>query len=323
MANVGRHLARNFTTSCVRHQTNMSSLEKFTQVIHKNMTLKHCSSVVPFFGRWGSAMASAKGQETAPTHFVPDSKRPLAIILSWLAAQEKHIDKYRSIWIERGFDVLTVKMTPYQFLLPTMGSHVLVQDLIRFLYALSTHYPEYVLHCFSVGAYEFGEILAHLNDEKFISSIKLQADHDPKEIILRSIKGVVMDSAVSFEGIASGVATSISANPVVNKSLESYIRTHLKLMHPVATKYYKAAANQAYSSPLTQAPALLMYSNRDKIGSRAGNEYLRDCWKSNGIKVSTKLFDKSAHVQHHSKYPQEYINEIDNFLGQVSLTTLK
>ncbi|KAI1297725.1 Transmembrane protein 53 [Halotydeus destructor] len=321
MASVGRHFARSFTSN--RRQVNMTGLEKLTQVVHKNMTLKHCASVVPFFGRWGSAMASMKGKEKAPTHYVPESKRPLAIILSWLAAEEKHIDKYRSIWIERGFDVLTVKMTPYQLLLPKMGSLILVQDLIRFLYALSSHYPEYVLHCFSVGAYEFGEIMAQLDNEPFISSIKVQADHNPKEIIQRSIKGVVMDSGVSLDQITSGVATSISTNPVISKSVQSYIRAHLKVMYPVATKYYEVAQGYTHSSPLTQAPALLFYSNRDKIGSREASERLRDSWTSNGIKVSTRLFEDSAHVQHYNKYPQEYISEIDKFLGQVTLTTLK
>lgn len=292
------------------------------------MTLKHCANVVPLgelVGRRGSAMAATSEWPmlAGATQFVPDSQRPLAVIMSWLAAQEKHIEKYRSLWLQRGFDVLTVKMTPYQFLLPKIGSHVLVKDLIKFLYAISPHYPEFVLHCFSVGAYEFGEMLTHLKDDEFMETIaKFDNGRDPRRTIESSIKGIIFDSAVNLEGIPSGVSRSISSNETVAKAIESSIRGHLKLAYPVATKYYQVASKNVHENHL-HAPALVIVSDKDKIGARHMNEELVKGWRKNGIDVSMQVFKDSAHVQHMNKYPAEYSSAVDVFLKKVNLDSLK
>lgn len=300
---------------------------RLTQVIHKNITLKHCGGVVPF--RRGTAVAvaahtPAKSQPavTAPPEFVPQETRPLAVLLTWLAAQDKHIEKYRALWMQRGFDVLTVRMTPYQFVLPTLGAHPLVKDLIKFLYAIAPIYPELVLHCFSVGAYEFGEVLHHLNDERFMSTIEWKDGRDPKKTIEDAIRGIVFDSPVSLLGIPSGVARSITANPVAVKVVENSIKTHLKVAYPVATKHYIRASDFAHNNYLTHAPGLMICSNRDLIAARERVENVTNCWRKNGIDVTLHIFEDSIHVQHLTKYPQEYSNEVDKFLKKVKLQTL-
>lgn len=53
-----------------------------------------------------------------------NEERPLTIILAWLMSQRKHIHKYAKYYLDNGFDVLTVKTTPWQLLWPVSGSHV-------------------------------------------------------------------------------------------------------------------------------------------------------------------------------------------------------
>lgn len=53
-----------------------------------------------------------------------NDERPLTIILTWLMSQRKHIYKYAKYYLDNGFDVLTVKTTPWQLLWPVGGSHV-------------------------------------------------------------------------------------------------------------------------------------------------------------------------------------------------------
>jgi len=292
------------------------------------MILKHCAGVVPFTdaGRRGSAVAARK-EEYVPqnfqTEYVPATQRPLAVILSWLAAQDRHMEKYRAMWLQRGFDVLTVKTTPYQFLLPKYGTHILTQDLIKFLYAHSQHYPELVLHCFSVGAYSFGELLNHLNDKEFMRTIESRSTgSDPKQTLEKAIKGIIFDSAVNFEGIAKGVSRSITNQEVPRKAIEASINGHLKLSYYIATKHYERASAYAHGNYLNKAPALVMVSNKDHIGERYMNEKLVKCWQDKGIDVSFKVFESSGHVQHLTKYPEEYADEIDSFLKKVQLDTL-
>lgn len=51
---------------------------------------------------------------------------PLVVMLAWMMAKKKHTQKYADIWIQKGFDVLCVTVSPWQFLWPVKGTQVSV-----------------------------------------------------------------------------------------------------------------------------------------------------------------------------------------------------
>lgn len=51
-------------------------------------------------------------------------ERPLCIILSWLVSKPNHLMKYADIYLETGFDVMTVTCSPLQLLFPVRGAQV-------------------------------------------------------------------------------------------------------------------------------------------------------------------------------------------------------
>jgi hypothetical protein len=210
-------------------------------------------------------------------------------------------------------------MDPHQLLLPKYGSIPLIQDVVRFLYSVSSIYPDFILHCFSVGAYQFGEMMSQLNDPEFMKTIRKESKdgRDPKVAIEKAIKGIIMDSAVNLDGVASGVSRAMTANPILCKSLEVAIKGHMKVSHPVATKYYERASDFAHGNYLTEAPGLLISSHKDRIGAPWMSHKLMQHWRHQGIPVTMKTFVDSGHVQHLSKYPQEYMSEVDTFLKKV------
>ena len=55
-----------------------------------------------------------------------ESSRPLVLLLSWLVAKDRHISNFSNIYLDRGCDVLVVKVKPMQILLPQSGTQVLV-----------------------------------------------------------------------------------------------------------------------------------------------------------------------------------------------------
>ena len=61
----------------------------------------------------------------------PNQDKPLAVLYSWLMAQQKHIDKYAAIYTKKGIDVLNVRITPWQLLWPLKGSQVIIILLIN------------------------------------------------------------------------------------------------------------------------------------------------------------------------------------------------
>lgn len=92
-------------------------------------------------------------------------ERPLLILFAWLFAQERHLDKYRILYMERGFDVLTIKVNVWDFLVPQSGSQRIAAYIVRFMIEQRHKYRAYIFHAFSVGAYQMGELFVCLSKE--------------------------------------------------------------------------------------------------------------------------------------------------------------
>lgn len=52
--------------------------------------------------------------------------KPLVIMMCWLMAKPKHILKYADLYVNNGFDVISVRITPWQLLWPAKGTQVSV-----------------------------------------------------------------------------------------------------------------------------------------------------------------------------------------------------
>ncbi|KAG7207133.1 hypothetical protein KM043_001007 [Ampulex compressa] len=74
--------------------------------------------------------------------------RPLLVILSWLLSKRRHVMKFVNLYMEQGFDVAMVTITPWQLMWPTKGSRLVAADLLTFL-AQNTSYRQILLHGFS------------------------------------------------------------------------------------------------------------------------------------------------------------------------------
>ena len=88
------------------------------------MSLRYCNSAAA-----ATQAPVAVGQEDQG----PPSGRPLVVLLAWLMASEKYLEKYRSIYFNHGFDVLTVKTSPLELMLPRIGSQRVAKNLMHFL----------------------------------------------------------------------------------------------------------------------------------------------------------------------------------------------
>lgn len=58
--------------------------------------------------------------------------KPLVVLLSWLMSKEKHLKKYAQLYIDQGFDVLTVSVTPWQVIWPKKGTQVICYFFFTF-----------------------------------------------------------------------------------------------------------------------------------------------------------------------------------------------
>lgn len=233
-------------------------------------------------------------------------QRRLVVLLSWLEAKEKHIEKYRQFYLERGFDVLNVKTSPLDLLLPNFGARKISEDFVRFM--AEKQYSNVLLHGFSVGGYMFGRFLLEIDQ------------HEPsmRSELLNSIRGIVFDSLVPIEGVAVGVANSITMNPVGAKAIEQLLKLYLFLGESIATKYFREASDKVWGGPL-RCPTLFIMSKDDPISDHRIVERLAGVWSGLGIDCQKMLVDSSPHVQLYMKHHEQYVKRVDKFLEHVKL----
>lgn len=226
--------------------------------------------------------------------------------MSWLEAKEKHIEKYRQFYLDRGFDVLNVKTSPLDLLLPNVGAKKISKDFVRFL--VEKQYSDVVLHGFSVGGYMFGQVLLDIDKQQ--PAIR--------EKILNSVRGILFDSIVPLEGICVGVANSITSNPLGAKLLENLLRVYLFLGHRIATKSYLEVSEKVWGGPL-KCPTLFLMSKDDKISDHKIVERLAGDWINMGIECHKMIVENSPHVQIFTKHNKEYVEKVESFLRRIKM----
>lgn len=235
------------------------------------------------------------------------NNRPLLVMLTWMLSKRRHIMKFVNLYMEQGFDVAVVSLTPWQLMWPTKGSRLVAEDLLTFL-KQNESYQQILLHGFSVGGYMWGEALDLIESNK-----------DKYSSVTDRIVGQVWDSIADVSHIALGFPRAVfPKNMVLQSMLRKYVEYHMKTFHQQATQYY-IRSSQIFHTTSIRVPALIFVSKTDPVGAIASNVSLRDNWESLGIKTYMKVFEESPHVAHFYVYPKEYVAELYAFLRKLNL----
>ncbi|XP_028049680.1 uncharacterized protein LOC105839005 [Monomorium pharaonis] len=244
----------------------------------------------------------------APNNINVTNNRPLLVILTWLLSKRRHVMKFVNLYMEQGFDVAVVSLTPWQLLWPTKGSRLVAADLLTFL-KQNESYQQILLHGFSVGGYMWGEALDLIESNK-----------DKYGNITDRVVGQVWDSIADVSQIAIGFPRAVfPKNIVLQSMLRKFVEYHMKTFHEQATHYYIRSSQVFHSASVLRVPALLFVSKTDPVGAVTSNLNLRDNWESLGIKTYVKIFEESPHVAHFYTYPKEYVAELYAFLQKLNL----
>ncbi|XP_012269924.2 uncharacterized protein LOC105694125 [Athalia rosae] len=233
--------------------------------------------------------------------------RPLLVILSWLLSKKRHIKKFIDFYMEQGFDVITVSISPWQLIWPAKGSRLVAADLLAFL-EQNKNYQQILLHGFSVGGYMWGEVLDMIHTDR--------KRYDP---IIDRITGQIWDSAADVSEISIGTPLAVFPNnAMLQAALKKYLEYHMATFHKQATQYY-IRSSQLFHTNLVRSPALFIISKTDPVGALKCNQRVRDSWDSLGVETYMKIFEKSPHVGHFYKHPKEYVTELYTFLDKIGL----
>lgn len=251
--------------------------------------------------------------------------RPLVVILSYLLAKKKHIAKYAEVYFKQGFDVLVTRNTSMQTFWPKRTIvgwiniwiwykrfnnkifQVVAEDIVKFL-DNNDYYDQMVIHGFSVGDFIWTQCQLVMMREPAL-----------QDKILYRIKGQIWDSMIHFDEIPIGLSQALFPNnEFLRKSLQRYIELHMKIFYKPVTSYFVQAHN-LLTNNILKAPALMIVSKVDPIGTAKANEITREIWRSLGIDVTWKCFEASNHVCHFVKYREEYTELMVKHLDSLKL----
>ncbi|CAG5053985.1 unnamed protein product [Parnassius apollo] len=237
--------------------------------------------------------------------------RPICIMINWLLARQKHVMKYASLYLNQGFDVISVSCTPWQLIWPIKGSQLVAADLVKLMSANENGQPM-VVHGFSVGGYIWGEVCAQ--------AMKNRELYQP---VMDRITAQVWDSAADITEITVGVPMAVfPKNKIMQKTLKAYMEYHLKTFHDVATTHY-IRSSQLFHTNMCRAPALFLLSRSDPVGAESSNRAVYDSWSKMGIKCTWQCWDRSPHVQHFIKHREEYLELLMAHLREHALKAQK
>jgi len=218
-------------------------------------------------------------------------------------AKNNAVKKYAQFYLDQGFDVLTVRITPWQLLLPARVEPIIRNEVLPTL--ITSDHERKLIHGFSVGGYVFARMLKHMED-------------NPRACrhLLTTFKGQVWDSVVDVNGVSIGVSKSVFMNsPLLQKGLQNYIDFHMDAFYNYATKYYFDAHESFYYKPL-KAPALFLASEIDQISTMDVIQEVQKEWAKVGIRSDQKTWSNTGHVGHMKAYPTEYKEVLKNFLDK-------
>lgn len=134
--------------------------------------------------------------------------------------------------------------------------------------------------------------------------------------------GQIWDSVANSDKTVDALPFAFFPN---NKLLETLMRAalrcHLFIYRPLQPHYTEALNN--YLNHIIRAPALIFASKTDFIGTEEYAERIVKNWRSIGIDVTYKCFEKSPHVKHYQTYPEEYLKYVHEHWKRTKLLERK
>lgn len=233
-------------------------------------------------------------------------ERPLTLLFCWLMARERHIKKYAQLYTNLGFDVLKIRISPFDLLRPTKGSQVAADQVLQFLHANPSHSPVLV-HGLSVGGYVSMELM-----------VKIHNDMKKHGHLLNRFVGQIWDSGVDIDGIPDGVPRAITNNQSLQRNIKKYLLWYMKVQYNTATIHYQRASAKMHENFLG-VPALFFFSENDPVSTPEMNAKVYKKWEARNFPVYVKCWKDSTHVSHYLKHRKEYEGEVVAFLEHIGI----
>jgi hypothetical protein len=235
----------------------------------------------------------------------------LVILLGWFRPRPGAVEKYCDIYHQHGYSVLFVPGALAHFAWP-QTSMTLARTLLDYLCndeTMTTRYRYFIVHAFSVGAYNFTSCLMLLHDE-----------HPRYLTFTNKLQGVVFDSLTlgSLERMTTGLVTGMSKNQLLRNFLLKFMSVYYYFTYKQTVTFFDKGIDFFQKYPAV-VPTLLFYSRDDPMLDAEVMDELVTEWRRRGtFPVTARCWDESIHTAHLHCHANEYISDLDAFLRIVT-----
>lgn len=235
------------------------------------------------------------------------SSSSLVLLFGFYNASPKALNKYCQLYTQRGYDVLCLPSHLKHFAWPKLSVNF-TNDLLKFIDGSCSGYQNFLIHAFSMGAYNFTVLFCTMYErsEEFSN-------------IQDRIRCVVYDSLTigDLSNMVNGVTQGISKNPVVRAVIPLTAWMYFGFTHKHTVKLYDRYVDVFKTKPL-QVPTLFFYCRNDPMSREEAIVKVVNDWRNRfNFPITTKCWDKSKHAAHLLTHEQDYVTTLNEFLNKV------
>ncbi|DBB01709.1 hypothetical protein WJX77_003873 [Trebouxia sp. C0004] len=234
---------------------------------------------------------------------------PFVILLGWVNCDHRYLAKYSELLSKNGYSSLrTIQPTFTGFSIAEAPRRLWASNILNYLLERQkVQHRSLVFWQFSNGGcWVF---------EQIVALVQAQGRYVP---IKNAMAGLIFDSAPCVMTITSGRAAITEGTRFpIKQLLQAAFLVMTLLTFVLVGNTSKRFWNRMLKETLA-IPRLYFYSTDDKLCDVKELETLLDMKRQQGLDVTVKRWDKSAHCAHLRKHPDEYIAEVQAFLAKVS-----
>lgn len=233
--------------------------------------------------------------------FVGDPSVPVVVMLSWMGAQQKHLDKYRKFYEDLGYEVHFIFNGLRTAILPGVARNQ-SNKLENFISQQPNERPVFI-HAFSIGTGIYGLLLNRIKE-----------DMEKLESFKSNVTGVIFDSGpapIFPVDVAKGLHTVC---PMISKNIWEPLTASVFRITQARAAF--SEAEDALRRFQFKAPQLYFYSLDDKVipNIHKAVEDFIDKNKQRGVEVYNKWWKNSTHASHLKIHHDEYLHSLEAFV---------
>ncbi|XP_034100832.1 transmembrane protein 53 [Drosophila albomicans] len=239
---------------------------------------------------------------------------PIVMLLGWAGCQDRYLMKYSKIYEERG--LITVRYTaPVDTLFWKRSEMIPIgEKILKLIQDMNFDAHPLIFHIFSNGG---AYLYQHIN-------LAVRKHKSPLQV-----RGVIFDSAPGERrmlGLYRAITAIYGREKRCNCLTALAITLTLSIMWfleetYVAFKSLFCKSTPVHASPFCELknetnkyPQLFLYSKGDVVIPYRDVEKFIRLRQDQGIDVSSVCFEDAEHVKIYTKYPNEYVQCVCNFI---------